>query len=150
MADGRNAWKDRFTEPEVEELLDALPEEVRELFDSVRDKLWAMEGLVEELGWHGIPMRWTLAFYPDEGEAEEPIAYMVPNPEGARFVVPLQVGCLDGLQPRRLSKTLREGLGRGNTVAGVMWTEWEFASANLLDEVLKLITRSLATRSEAS
>jgi len=134
------AWADRFRTPDDESLIVDLADEDREVFAEVRARLLGLADTGESIRWHGLPWRWAFDYRSDTRKLTDPAtAYLVPNPELPQLAVPLPIGFVAELKPRKLSRLTRERLVHATRVAGVLWTEWDLRSKGALAEALDLL-----------
>ncbi|MDX2016869.1 MAG: hypothetical protein SFY95_04415 [Planctomycetota bacterium] len=143
----RAPWEDKFTTPTWTVLREAFPKPVAPVLEHVRDRLSAVPGVRETLGWHGIPWRWSLK-YAVEGDAV-PMAFLVPNPAKPLLAVPMTVGQIDRLPQRRLPRHIRDAILHSVEIDGVRWPAWEITSKAGADEVLMLVALRAPALAEA-
>lgn len=136
-------WLDRFRRPTDEDLIAGLEAQGATLFKSARKSLQAIEGAEEVLDWHGIPWRWSFAYWvgakPARNNGQAPLAYLIPDPETPRLGLPLSGEIIASVKPRSLSKPIREGLVYSTRVGQVYWTCWDLQSKTGLADVLELV-----------
>lgn len=141
---GRDPWQDRFNTPSAGALVSAIAAPQRQLFDSARAGLVALD-LTEQLGWRGLPWRWAFSYALPA--AEDPstlaIAFLVPKPERPSLAIPLDAATIRELPLRRMSKGVRDTLAHAANVGGVLWPEWELTSPNQATELVDLARRRL-------
>ena len=135
----RPTWDDRFATPSIEDLLAALPPEILEPTQTLRESLANDTELVESLRWCGLPWRWALTYAPPGAANErEAVAFLVPNPESPAVVFRLTLDQAGGLPLKKLSRFARDGLAQARLIAGVAWPEWKYQSANQAGELAEL------------
>lgn len=140
---------DRFRTPGADELISGLSETDQAIFRDVREQLLTLEDISESILWHGLPWRWAFAYRTGgQSEAEPATAYLVPNPELPQLGLPLSVGFVAGLKPRRLSRPSRERLVHATRVAGLLWTEWDLTSRAPLTEAIELLREAAGETAE--
>ena len=118
----RPLWHDRFSRPEIDDLIEAIGRDHRSHFVKLREHLGKTEELTETLEWRGLPWRWALVYR--LADDEEAVVYLVPNPEVPSAVMHVTHGEARDLPVRKFSRYVREGLGSapsggGRLVAGV-------------------------------
>lgn len=134
----RSAWEDRFKAPTWEELRAGSNKQLGALLDHARERILALPGTREQLAWHGIPWRWSLAFRAAI-DLERPIAFVVPQPNHPRLAVPLASEVLATIASAKLPKTIREAILHAPQVGGVRWPSWELFNRTQFAELLGLI-----------
>lgn len=145
----RVAWEDRFRVPTPEELLQAPTKQADSLMAECRERLLGLDGVSEELSWHGVPWRWTFAYRLEDADLTRAFAYLVPQPGRARIAVPLTQPQLAALPLRKLSKFIRDGLLHATEVGGVRWAQWEPTARTQCEEILKIVEIKLQTSLQA-
>jgi hypothetical protein len=136
----RPAWQDRFTPPDVDELLAGLGKQQLQLIEHARNGLLALDDVTEKVTWLGIPWRWTLA-YGVEGSEDRPWAYLVPQPGKPLLAIPMNSEMVKSLPMRRLPKFVRDVIAFSPRVAGVHWLQWELTGRGMVDDLLGLARR---------
>lgn len=136
-----DVWRDRFRRPTDDQLIAGLDEQGTMLFKTARKWLLGVEDASEDLSWNGIPWRWSFAYWLSAKPAPSdlPLAYLVPDPETPRLGLPMTAQVLAEVKPRKLSKTIREGLVHSTRVANVYWTSWDLQSKTGVQDVLDLV-----------
>jgi hypothetical protein len=133
----RSVWEDRFTRPTLAGLLAEVAKPTSGFVDIFMEAMTKMEGVSGELGWHGVPWRWSVAYR----ESGRVLAYLVPSPTRAGVSVPVPAGLIGigGVGNRKVSKTVREVLGSSPVVGGVQWAWFEMSSKTAAEDVAGLI-----------
>ena len=149
VSKNRVAWEDRFRVPTPEELLHGPTKQADALIAECRERLLALEGVTEELSWHGVPWRWTFAYRLEDADPTRAFAYLVPQPGRARIAIPLTQPQLAALPLRKLSKFIRDGLLHATEVGGVRWAQWEPTARTQCEEILKIVEIKLQTSLQA-
>lgn len=134
-----NSWTNRFQTPSLSDLLRPMEAENEALLRVAREHLLGLDGISEEIAWHGIPWRWTLIY--GKPKATRALAYLIPQPANPQIVIPVREDFIEGLPRRCVSRHIRDGLTLCASVAGVRWAQWDLASEALLAEVLDLACR---------
>jgi hypothetical protein len=134
----RAPWEDKFTTPTWGVLREAFAKPVVPVLEHVRERLSALPGVRETLGWHGIPWRWSLR-YGVEGDGIA-MAFLVPNPAKPLLAVPMTLTQIDRLPQRRLPRHIRDAILHAVEIDGVRWPAWEITSKTQADEVMALVT----------
>jgi len=134
----RLAWEDRFRAPTWDELRGASNKQLAALLEHARERLLRLAGAREQLAWHGIPWRWSLAVRVP-ADPDRPIAFLVPQPNHPRLAVPLSNEVLASIVTARLAKPTREAIVHAPLVGGVRWPSWELANRTQFAELLSLI-----------
>lgn len=142
-ADPRTAWCNKFERPEPENLLEPLGEIETPLAEMVREKFGAIKGVREDLGWLGLPWRWTFAYRPRR-KGSEPFLYFVPDPERPRVCIRLDADVLCSIELEKLSRTARDALAGATRVGSRVWTEIELSSKAQADDAIDLAERAAA------
>jgi hypothetical protein len=131
----RLAWLDRFKAPTPDDLLAPFNKQSSALIEHTRQKFRSVEGVKEDLGWHGV-WNWTFSFrVPGE---ERPWAYLIPDPARPRVSIPVMDEMIPDLPIRKLSKFVRDGLAHAPVVDGVRWASWDHLSKTQADEIVSL------------
>ena len=141
---GTSLWADQFTTPSAASLLAAASPPAAELLALARERLSAVDGASESIEWLGLPWRWTLTF--SRGGHEPALAYLVPDPATPRIAVPLRHEIVHAIEPKSVSRAIRDEILACTHVAGVYWPSWELTSRAVLDEAMKLVALKLADR----
>jgi len=139
---GTSPWVDQFTTPAAESLLAAVTPPGSELLVLARERLGEIDGASESVEWLGLPWRWTLTF--SRGRDEPALGYLVPIPEAPRIAVPLPHEVVLAIEPKGVSRAIRDEILACTHVAGVYWPSWELTSRSVLDEVMRLLALKLA------
>ncbi len=138
----RIAWEDRFNRPTAVKLRAALPAKSAALFEHMRRRLKALDGVNEDFAWHGACWRWTIEYRTKR--AEEPLAVVVPSPSDLQLAVPLERDFVRVLEGRRLKRSIRDGLGLAREPFDTRWGVWSIGSEGLLDDLVDLIELKLS------
>lgn len=133
----RRAWDDRFQQPSVEQLREALSEDACALFDRLREHLLGIKGLSEEVVWYGPSWRWSVQY--SAAGLKEPLAVLVPSPEDLQLAMQLDREVADTLSNQPFKRAIRDGLDLAREPFDTRWAVWSVQFANLLDEMCKLI-----------
>lgn len=139
-------WRDQFTVPHPDHLLEAIPPDRSAPARDLLASLDAIDGLSQEVRWMGIPWRWTLVFR-DADHAD--VAFLIADPERPAFAMPIPVGWIDGVDPSSLSRPVREGLARARVVGTVAWAEWALDAASLPADLTLLVSERLGSLADA-
>lgn len=131
----RPIWENRFSRPTAEALLAEIPKPQGQYATVFRDTLLPLEGVSEELTWHGIPWRWSF-IYRSESQT---LAYLVPAPVKPLVCLPILPAAFSAIPAKKVSKVLREAVTNAPLVGGVHWAQWELASKAQCDETLALL-----------
>lgn len=142
-ADPRTLWSNKFEKPRPEALLEPLGEAESPLAELVREKFGSLKGIREELGWLGLPWRWTFAYRPRR-KGSEPFLYLVPDPERPRVCVRLDADVVCSIDVDHLSRTARDALAGATRVGTRVWTEIELTSQTQADDAIDLAERAAA------
>ncbi len=142
-------WADRWNTPDRDTLLGKLNEPASVLIPKLLDNTYEnVEGLEEELIWHGTSWRWTIQFTapgdPKEGAASEErevLFYFVPNPEEPLVCVPLRPEQLEHLPIRRLNRYIRDGIKGAKWAVDVRWGKWLLTANTELEHLTDLLKR---------
>ncbi len=137
----RIAWEDRFNRPTVGKLRAALDTESTALFDRFRGRVMALDGVTEDVAWHGECWRWTVEYHSDH--SDDPLAVVVPSPADLQLAVPLERAFARALPTRRMKRALRDGLELAQDPFDTRWGVWSIQAEGLLHDVVDLIERKL-------
>ncbi len=135
------AWSNKFDKPEAGSLLDPLGETQTPLAEMVREKFSAIKGIREDLGWLGLPWRWTFAYRPRR-KGSEPFLYFVPDPERPRVCIRLDADVVCSIELEKLSRTARDALAGATRVGTRVWAEIELTSKTQADDAIDLAERA--------
>lgn len=132
----RRAWDDRYRAPTAERLVAGVEAGHRELVVLLRRELAGLPGVREQIGWEGIPWRWSLG-YRAPGVARA-LAYLVPQPDRPLLVLPLPETVIEALTRAKISRPTRERILLSPAVGDARWTQWELSSKMQAEELLIL------------
>ncbi len=142
-ADPRTLWCNKFERPDPEALIGPLGETEAPLAEMVREKFGAIKGVREDLGWLGLPWRWTFAYRPRR-KGSEPFLYLVPDPDRPRVCIRLDADVVCSIEVEKLSRTARDALACATRVGARVWTEIELTSKAQADDAIDLAERAAA------
>ena len=145
---GTTPWVDQFTTPAAESLLAAPAAPGAELLAAARERLGCIDGVSESVEWQGLPWRWTLTFR--RGPEQPALAYLIPDPQAPRLAVPLPHDAVLAIEPRTVSRAVRDEILACTHVAGVYWPSWELTGRAVLDDVMKLVNLKLTDGGETA
>lgn len=137
----RVAWLDRFRAPSPEDLLAPFNKQSSSLLEHARQRLLGVDGVKEDISWHGV-WNWTFV-YRIPGEGERAWAYLIPDPAKPRIAVPVDDEIIPDLPIRKLSKFIRDGLTHAPTVDGVRWSCWDIANRTQVEDIVSLAQHKL-------
>jgi len=137
-------WYDRFSKPQGTDLITSLPEETQKLAEEIRNRFSSLPGVSEQVEWMGLPWRWTLVYSTPSHPSQRALAYLVPDPESVRISIPLEQSMLHLVTGSKASKTLRESMAQSSRVGGMIWPEWAFGPASLVEELPAIAQAKLA------
>lgn len=130
----RSPWEDRFRTPTAAELRGALAPQFHVPFEHARAKLTQIPGASETIRWHGV-WKWTFE-YACAGESHgEVFAFLVADPARPRVCISVTDAAMSGMDLRKLSKGVREGLASAPAVDGTRWATWDVTSKSGVDEI---------------
>lgn len=108
-------------------------------FEHARAKLTQIPGASETIRWHGV-WKWTFE-YACAGEAHgEVFAFLVADPARPRVCISVTDAAMSGMDLRKLSKGVREGLASAPAVDGIRWATWDVASKSGVDEIVAFMS----------
>ena len=137
----RPAWKDRFTEPTIEQIRDPLPEADQSLFDSFHQHVSGLKNLSHRLAWHGEGWYWTIE-YVREGD-EIPVAILIPAPEDVKVAMPIDPDFTRKISIPRLKRSIRDGLELSLDPFDAKWAVWSLQPGSFVDDLLNLVQRKI-------
>ena len=137
----RTAWEDRFNQPSIEMLRAPLEPEAAELFDQLRRHLRSVEGSTEGFTWHGACWRWTIEYHTEH--SDEPLAVLVPSPADLQLAGPLEREFVRSLPQRRMTRSVRDGIGLAQDPFDTRWGVWSIQTESLLEDLVDLIDLKL-------
>jgi hypothetical protein len=142
----RSVWEDRFSRPTLDALLAEVAKPAGGFVEAFIEGMKGLEGVSGELGWHGVPWRWSLVYRDGSGRV---LGYLVPSPIKAGVSVPVPEGLISGGSGgglgggsgggRKVSKVVREVVAGSPVVGGVQWAWFELSSRTVADDVVGLI-----------
>jgi hypothetical protein len=135
---GKSRWEDRFRTPTESDLLSGYAKPLGACVEAVRAGLAELSGVRESLTWQGVPWRWTF-IYRHEADTQRGLAYLVPQPDKPLLAIPLPAEVVAALQPRKLSRSIRDVIVHAPSVAGLRWATWEIQSETQVEELLSLV-----------
>lgn len=139
----RHAWHDRWSQPTLPNLLDALKEHHQRHLRKLIDQVGEMEKVDQAVVWYGPSWKWTLHCTVRVGKASETLCYIVPNHEAPVVSVPLTETIIASL-PRKVSKYIREGIRLAKCAVKIHWASWTPATDIEVEQLLDLIRRKHA------
>src|SRR5688572_9541801 len=104
----RMIWSERFQTPDVKRLREGLSASARHVFDAARKRILEIDGIREDLAWHGDCWRWTIEYR--TRLSREPLAVLIPSPEDLQLALPLDREFTSSLPTKRMKRALRDGL----------------------------------------
>lgn len=128
-------------------LLADIEKEPHALVQYARESFASVPQVREDLSWQGVPWRWCFTYHAAADEPR-PFAYLIPQPTKPAIAVPIEADIIAELPLRRLPKHIRDVLGTAPNVGGVRWCQWDLASKNQIDDVLKLARLKLPDEGE--
>jgi hypothetical protein len=141
------AWENRFKVPTLQDLRAGYNRQLGGLVDMVREQLFAIPGVREEVAWHGIPWRWSLAFRCPLCPAPEPaLVFLIPQPAKPQLCVPLPEALITILPARQPSRGIREAVVGAFRVNGFYWAQWDLANKPQTAEILDVVRFTHAFR----
>lgn len=138
----RQVWEERWTQPEVAQLLQALGPPEENPLARITDELADIDGLCRTLAWYDQAWKWTIE-YTDGKPLENPwdaVCYLVPNPADVAVCVPLSKHVIEQLPMRKISKYIREGIISAKCAVRVHWAIWKpnnVADAPLIADLIR-------------
>lgn len=132
-----SCWQDRFARPSASALLDGVEPLAGERMRRLREGLLSVPGVVEEVVWRGLPMRWTLRLG-RAGAGDRECAFLVACPSRPAVCVALTSSELELAKASKMGRVVREGIAAAKVVHDVAWAEWELGSDAALEDLLAL------------
>lgn len=134
----RIPWLDRWTQPNVEQLIGNLKPHQQRNFTKLIHALNQYPQVEHNLIWFGASWKWTIQFKlaGSIGDEASTICYLVPSVESPVVSIPYTVEFLGDLPIRRLSKFIRDGLKTAKCAVNFHWASW---TPGLDNEVMFLI-----------
>lgn len=133
----RKLWENRFETPTWDELTEVLPKHAAALLEYARERLAAVDGTRESLGWQGV-WCWTLVIRHPRAE-DRGLAYLVPDPSRPRVCIPVANALIPQLPVKKLSRFVRDGLLHAPAVDQVRWACWSIQARAHVDELMTLV-----------
>lgn len=139
----RLPWEDRWVTPTVEQLLEPLKDQQKKIVPELIERVMGFEGVTQRLVWHGTAWRWTLEFAlaDEKGNDLGPMVYLVPNPAGAIFCMPLHGETIEALPMKRLNKYVREAIREAKCAVEIHWCIWTPSAQTEVEHLTDLIKR---------
>ena len=144
----RIAWEDRFNRPTADRLRAALDPEATKLFDQLRRHLKSVKGATEDFAWHGDCWRWTIEYHTEH--SEEPLAVLVPSPVDLQLAVPLERDFVRSLPQRRMTRSVRDGIGLAQDPFDTRWGVWSVPAVGLIGDLHELVEAKLRDLAKAA
>lgn len=156
-ASNRIVWTNQFQSPRpsAAQLRAGYPKAVQAVVDASREVFLELDGVTEDIAWHGVPWRWTLVYQTPMDDPQtvgashvtRAFGYLIPDPARLQVCVPLSKEQVAVIPVGRIRKSLRDTIVFARTVAGVSWPTWEISCKADLEELAELA--SLKHRSQA-
>jgi hypothetical protein len=159
VSNTRLAWQNRWSQPGLETLLNALKPHHRRAFNHLMQGIDVIEGVSKSLIWYGPGWKWTLQYVqapgpkagnrkggtgngqgPAPAELSQALCYLVPDSQMPLVCVPLSAGVIEQLPLKRLSKYIRDGIAVAKCAVAIRWAVWSPISdseAGLLMDLIK-------------
>ncbi len=136
-------WEDRWSQPQVKQLLDPIEEQRRKVVDILIKKINAYPGVHQTLIWHGSAWKWTLQFslYGTDGKLIDTLAYLVPNPETPVLCIPLKPATVEKLPLKRLNRYIRDAIRVSKRAVDIHWAVWTPSAVTETEHLMDLIKR---------
>jgi hypothetical protein len=141
IAYSRLEWTDRFNEPSVEGLRQALDSETARLFTAVRKHLLKADGLGESPVWYGASWRWALEYR--TSKREDLVAVLIPSPQDLQIAMPMERQFVKELCRRPMKRAMRDGLELALDPFDTQLAVWSIQPF-ILDDLRKLIDANLS------
>ncbi|MBI1336469.1 MAG: hypothetical protein GC164_05855 [Phycisphaera sp.] len=122
----QHPWLDRWNQPNLEQLLDALKAHHRKPYTQILEQLDSYPGVQRSVIWYGSAWKWTIhyAFVDADGQEIETLCYIVPNSETPLICIPLADEVIEQLPIKRLTKFIREGIRSAKFAVAIHWATW--------------------------
>lgn len=133
----RNVWEDRFHQPDIDQLKSGLSKDATALFDQLRTHLCNINGVAEEVAWHGPCWRWSVQY--SISKVKEPLVLLVPSPEDLQLAVPMDRDIANALSSHSFKRVIRDGLDMAREPFDTRWCVWSVQFANMLEELTQMI-----------
>jgi len=139
----RVPWLDRWNEPTVEQLIEALKPHQQKNFSRILEFLGEYAEIERSLIWYGASWKWTLHFkmVGSEGDEANTMCYIVPAVETPLIAMPFSVEFVGSLPIRRLSKFIRDGIRGAKCAVNFHWASWTPGLDNEVGMILDLLKR---------
>lgn len=136
------AWDDRWTEPDLEQLLEPIEEVRRKHASTIIEAIEAFEGVESSLVWHGLAWKWTLQFDMTVADGSSAVlAFVVPKPEAPVLCIPLRRDLIEKLPLRRLTKYIRDGIKVAKYASDTHWGMWTPGQNPEVEQLMDLVKR---------
>jgi hypothetical protein len=163
-AQTRLPWQDRWTRPNLDQLLQPLNHQQRRYFQQLIDQLDGYENVERELIWYGDSWKWTISYVfkttntngrttrrgSDPGEGQI-LCYLVPKTDQPLVCVPMADEQIQKLPMRRLGKFIRDGIKSAKCAVATHWATWTPTArteTELLGDLLKRKFKMLGASAE--
>ena len=137
----RNAWQDRFNQPNPKDLRSVLAADSLAAFDRIHDALKDRDGIEERTAWYGPCWCWCIEFKVKGASA--PLGILIPSPEDVQLAMPLDKEFLTQLPMKRMRRAVRDGLELALDPFDSNWSVWSIGPDGLLEELQDVIDRRL-------
>ncbi len=141
----RLPWHDRWQEPELEDLIQPLKAHQQRNFQTLIDQMDECSRMRRSLIWYSSGWKWTVQFTycDDRGRTIDQFAYLVPDAEHPKVVLPLEEDFIASLPMRRLSKFIRDGIRSAKCAVTIHWAAWTPGPESELNQMTDLVKRKL-------
>jgi hypothetical protein len=141
------AWADRFQQPSIDLLRDAIGSKPRHNFDVLRKRLLEIDRITETLAWYGDCWKWSIEYRTRLNKPPgDPLVVLIPCPQDVQMALPLDRDFAQSISIKRMKRAVRDGLELAQEPFDTRWSVWSLGNgggAGLLDDLQDLIELKL-------
>jgi hypothetical protein len=134
------AWSDPFVRPSESDLLAHYSNETRSLVEALCQQVASLDGISMQMRWQGPAWCWTFTFvHPalsEDGAAQ--FAYLIPHPDGLRFVLPINEPVLSEFSLDKTPAYVCKTIETAPHPYEWWWPEWVVQSTEQADWLVAL------------
>ena len=139
----RLAWEDRWSQPELTQLLEPIKEPYRQPFEQLIERIDDYAEVERSLDWCGDAWKWTIHYVLHDGSGGQgqTLCYLVPRHDSPVICIPLTDQLIQKLPMKRLGKVVRDGIKSAKCAVSTYWATWSPGNRTEVDQLLDLIKR---------
>lgn len=139
----RLAWEDRWTQPDLADLIAPLQEQSKGPFEALMGQIETLLPVRRDVKWCGPAWKWTIRYTSLDSQEEELdlLAYLVPNSVAPLVCIPMANNIIERLPMRRLNRFIRNGIGSAKCAVATHWAEWNLTADGEANHLMDIIKR---------